>query len=120
MAGHRLSLSFLLPGLLLLLLAVIALAAAPVFAARANSLSQEMAASSAGPCAAMAGTDSHSHGNHAGECLVACLSAHAAVLPEAPAQYATRQFPGARAKAGPAQELEGHPFGTDPPPPRTA
>lgn len=120
MAGRRLSLPQLVPALMVLVLAVFALATAPVHAARALPQSSEMVTGSGSPCTDMAEGAGHSQGKHADRCLAACLSTHGAVLPDMAMPGADLRLPAMIAETKPVKELADHPFGIDPPPPRAA
>jgi len=119
----RLGRSGLFTVLLLLALGVLALAAAPVVAARAEAQQQEMPANAAmaspgGPCVAMAGNKEHTFGKHAGNCLATCLASQGVVLPVMPQPDTSWQFPIAYPELPRARDPRACSSGLDPPPPR--
>lgn len=125
MAGRRRNPVRLFCAFVTLALAVFALATAPALAIGAEIQPQalamsEMATTHDGACAGMDANCSPSHGAHGAHCLAACLSAHGAVLPEMPAARMAWRAPDAVTEIAPGPEFPDHPFGLDPPPPRSA
>lgn len=107
------------------LLTVPSLVAAPLLAG-APALPQPgmampaMSADSHDPCESQADKANHSDDSHARSCIVQCLSAHGAVLPELPRLDASRFSPVARPEALASCDLHSLATGIDPPPPREA
>lgn len=125
MVARRFSVARFFPALMIFALVVLALAAAPVLAARAEGHFPDMAMTAPtvgadGACTEMAGKGSSGRGGHAGKCLAACLAAHGAPLPHMPVPEAAWQRLPAIADTSPVHKLANHSVGLDPPPPRYA